>query len=117
MDENVYLSEKATGNKNRALAYMLKAYGMLEDNVEDVLDFYFRACSVKATAVDLAKIAFVLANKGVNPVTGEQIFAAEYAGEEDFQESMDYYNEARYSAHDLPDDAGDCARAILKQKL
>lgn len=79
MDENVYLSEKATGNKNRALAYMLKAYGMLEDNVEDVLDFYFRACSVKATAVDLAKIAFVLANKGVNPETGERIFEAEYA--------------------------------------
>lgn len=79
MDENVYLSEKATGNKNRALAYMLKAYGMLEDNVEDVLDFYFRACSVKATAVDLAKIAFVLANKGVNPETGERIFDAEYA--------------------------------------
>ena len=79
LDENVYLSEKATGNKNRALAYMLKAYGMLEDNVEDVLDFYFRACSVKATAVDLAKIAFVLANKGVNPETGERIFEAEYA--------------------------------------
>lgn len=79
MDENVYLSEKATGNKNRALAYMLKAYGMLEDNVEDVLDFYFRACSVKATAVDLAKIAFLLANKGVNPETGERIFDAEYA--------------------------------------
>ena len=79
LDENVYLSEKATGNKNRALAYMLKAYGMLDDAVEDVLDFYFRACSIKATAVDLAKMAFVLANKGLNPQTGERIFASEYA--------------------------------------
>lgn len=33
VDENVYLSEKLTGNKNRALAYILKAYGMLEDGV------------------------------------------------------------------------------------
>ncbi len=79
VDENVYCSEKATGNKNRALAYMLKAYGMLEDDVEAVLDFYFRACSVKATAKDLAEIAFVLANKGKNPRTGEILFAPEYA--------------------------------------
>ncbi|MBQ2967387.1 MAG: glutaminase A [Clostridia bacterium] len=79
LDEKVYLSEKATGNKNRALAYMLKAYGMLEDAVEDVLDFYFRACSVKATAKDLAKIAFILANKGKNSETGEELFSADYA--------------------------------------
>lgn len=64
VDENVYLSEKATGNKNRALAYMLKAYGMIDDNIEEVLDFYFKACSIKVTAVDLAKVAFVLAHKG-----------------------------------------------------
>lgn len=63
IDKNVYLSEKATGNKNRALAYMLKAYGMIDDKIEDVLDCYFKACSIKATSVDLAKIAFVLAHK------------------------------------------------------
>ena len=49
--------------------------------------------------------------------TPNEIFAAEYAGEDDFREFMDYYNEARYSDHDLTDDAADCARAILKQKL
>ena len=79
VDEQVYASEKATGNKNRALAYMLKAYGMLHDDVEDVLDCYFRACSVKATVVDLAKIAYVFAHGGVNPETGERLFAKEYA--------------------------------------
>lgn len=73
IDENVYHSEKLTGNKNRALAYMLKAYGMLDDNVEDVLDCYFKACSIKVCCKDLAKIAFVLANGGVNPDTGEQV--------------------------------------------
>ena len=73
IDENVYHSEKLTGNKNRALAYMLKAYGMLDDNVEDVLDCYFKACSIKVCCKDLAKIAFVLANGGVNPDTDEQV--------------------------------------------
>lgn len=79
VDEAVYMSEKATGNKNRALAYMLKAYGMIKDDAEEVLDCYFRACSIKATSVDLARIAFVLANKGLDPKTGEQIFDKKYA--------------------------------------
>lgn len=79
VDENVYLSEKLTGNKNRALAYMLKAYGMLEDNVEDVIDCYFKACSIKASSTDLAKIAFVLANHGTNPLTEEEICSRDYA--------------------------------------
>ncbi len=47
VDEQVYLSEKRTGNKNRALAYMLRAYGMISDEVEDVLECYFRACSIR----------------------------------------------------------------------
>ena len=79
MDEQVYLSEKATGNKNRALVYMLKAYGMINDDAEEVLDCYFRACSIKATIVDIAKIAFVFANGGVNKSTGERYFDKEYA--------------------------------------
>ncbi|MEE1225325.1 MAG: glutaminase A [Clostridia bacterium] len=79
VDEDVYLSEKATGSKNRALAYMLKAYGMIDADVEEVLDCYFRACSVKVTSVDLARIAFVLANKGTDLKTNEQIFDKKYA--------------------------------------
>ncbi len=79
LDKSVYLSEKATGNKNRALAYMLKAYGMIEDDVESVVDCYFKACSVKVDSSDLAKIAYVLSNKGVNPKTGERLFNEEYA--------------------------------------
>ena len=79
VDEQVYLSEKKTGNKNRALAYMLKAYDMLHDDVEDVLDFYFKACAIRASVVDLAKMAFVFANGGVDLQTGRQLFAKEYA--------------------------------------
>lgn len=78
VDESVYLSEKATGNKNRALAYMLKAYGMIDADVEELVDFYFRACSVKVNCKDLANIAFVLANQGKN-ANGEQIIQADYA--------------------------------------
>jgi len=79
IDEKVYLSEKATGNKNRALAYMLKAYGLITDDVEDVLDVYFKACSIKANCKDLARIALVFANRGVDPETNEQLFDKKYA--------------------------------------
>lgn len=78
VDENVYLSEKLTGSKNRALAYMLKAYGMLEDDVEEVLDCYFKACSIKVSSIDLARIGFLLAHHGTNPATGEKICSPEY---------------------------------------
>lgn len=79
INERVYLSEKATGHKNRALAYMLKAYGMLDGDVEEVVDLYFRACSIEVDCQDLASVALVLANHGKNVKTGEQIFKAEYA--------------------------------------
>ena len=79
VDESVYLSEKLTGNKNRALAYMLTAYGMISDPVEEILDCYFRACSILVNCRDLAKIAHIFANHGVHPQTGQRLFPAEYA--------------------------------------
>ena len=79
VNEAVYKSEKATGNKNRALAYMLKAYGMIDGDIEDVLDMYFKACSIQATCRDLANIAAILANHGWSAFTGEQVISEEHA--------------------------------------
>ena len=50
LNQSVYRSEKLTGNKNRALAFMLKTYGMISDEVEDVLDLYFKACSISVSS-------------------------------------------------------------------
>ena len=79
IDNQVYLSEKATGSKNRALAYMLKAYGMIEGDIEQILDLYFRACSIKLSSIDLANIAFVLAYKGMNHDKDRELFNHKYA--------------------------------------
>lgn len=79
VNEAVYLSEKATGNKNRALAYMMKAYGMIGCDIEPLLDVYFKACSINATCKDFASIALVLANHGKNVLTGEVIVDEGYA--------------------------------------
>lgn len=79
MDEQVYLSEKRTGNRNRALAFLLKSSGLLEGDVEEVLDLYFRACSLRVTACNLAKIGLVLANHGVDPITKQAFFHKRHA--------------------------------------
>lgn len=78
VDEEVYLSEKATGNKNRALAFLMRSCGLLDDDVEEVLDCYFRACSIRVDCRDLARIAFVLSNKG-RDFMGNELFPARYA--------------------------------------
>ena len=62
IDRAVFLSEKKTGNKNRALAYMLNAYQMIDENVDDLLDCYFSACSIKVNCRDLAHVAYELSH-------------------------------------------------------
>lgn len=72
LDEDVYRSEKATGDRNRAIAYMLSSFGVL-DEPDDVLDVYFRQCSLQVTSVDLARMAATLARGGINPQTGRRV--------------------------------------------
>ncbi len=76
IDMDVYDSEKATGNRNRAIAYMLASFGVLEGDPDDVLDVYFRQCSVKVTSTDLARMAATLARGGLNPLTGRRAIDA-----------------------------------------
>ena len=73
LDEQVYRSEKATGNRNRAIAYMLTSFGVLDGDPDEVLDVYFRQCSLRVTSVDLARMAATLARGGVNPQTGRRV--------------------------------------------
>ena len=76
IDEAVYCSEKTHGSKNRALAYLLKSHGLLEDDVEEVLDCYFRACSIRVDCKALAHIGAVLSNRGRLPASNQRIFPA-----------------------------------------
>ena len=75
LDTAVYESESATGDRNRAIAWMLRNYGIVQGDVDEILDVYFRQCSLLVTARDLAIMAATLANRGINPVTREQIIS------------------------------------------
>ncbi|KXG78960.1 glutaminase A [Thermotalea metallivorans] len=72
INENVYLSEKKTGDRNRAMAYFLRDVGIIEGDVEAILDLYFKQCSIEVTCEDIAHIGMFLANHGVIKETGEQ---------------------------------------------
>ncbi|WP_315705285.1 MULTISPECIES: glutaminase A [unclassified Bradyrhizobium] len=76
VDDAVFASESATGDRNRAIAYLLRTSNVLREDVADVLAVYFRQCAVLVTARDCAIMAATLANRGVNPVTGEQVVSA-----------------------------------------
>jgi glutaminase len=73
VDEAVFASERATGDRNRAIAYLLRNYSVVQNDVDEVLDVYFRQCAVLVTARDLAVMAATLANRGINPITGKQV--------------------------------------------
>ncbi|MGW1116519.1 glutaminase A [Streptomyces tanashiensis] len=70
VDEAVYRSEAETGDRNRALAYLMRGTGALAGDPAEAVETYFRQCAVLATVDDLAVMAATLANGGVNPVTG-----------------------------------------------
>jgi glutaminase len=73
IDEAVYASESTTGDRNRAIGYLLRNSNVIRDDVSAVLEVYFRQCSILVTARDIAIMAATLANHGINPVTGEQV--------------------------------------------
>ncbi|NMN58664.1 glutaminase [Xanthobacter sp. SG618] len=78
VDEAVFESERSTGDRNRAIAYLLRTYGGVTGDVDRLLDVYFRQCSVLVTARDLAVMGATFANHGVNPLTGATV-ASNYA--------------------------------------
>lgn len=74
IDESVLASETLTGNRNRAIAYMLLNSGVIDENVIETLHQYFAQCSMLVNCRDLAMMAATMANIGQQPISGEPVF-------------------------------------------
>lgn len=61
---NVATSERATGFKNFAAANLLKSFSNLENDVEEVLDFYFHQCAIEMNCKQLSDTFYLFANRG-----------------------------------------------------
>ena len=72
-DEEIFESELANGFRNFALINMIKSFNNINNNIDEVIDTYFKQCSIMMNCSQLAKSMLFLANHGINPLTNEQI--------------------------------------------
>lgn len=72
VDPAVLDGEREAGGRNRAIAYQLKNFGVLQA-VEPALERYVHQCAVRLTVRQVARMAATLAAGGVNPVTRSRV--------------------------------------------
>jgi glutaminase len=75
--DEVYKSEAATNQGNRALAALLLKYDRIYADPLQSVDIYTKQCSVGVNVKQLAQMGATLANNGVNPVTGTRVMKSE----------------------------------------
>lgn len=77
--EETFESEKETAYNNFAIAYNLKGRCGLPRNVDlhKMIDVYLGCCSIEISTEALSVAAATLANGGVCPITGKEIFPAD----------------------------------------
>jgi len=72
-DEDIFQSELEHGFRNFALINMIKSYKNIHNEINEVINTYFKQCSIMMSPNELASSMLFLANHGVNPLTNEQI--------------------------------------------
>jgi glutaminase len=65
VDPAVAADQAANGERNAALAHLLASFGNLRNEVDVVLDHYFRQCAIRMSCAEVALAAGYLARHGV----------------------------------------------------
>ncbi|WZH36390.1 MAG: glutaminase A [Microbacterium enclense] len=73
VDEDVAHNEHLLGDRNHALAHLMRAEGTLVASADDAVAVYARACATLVDAATLAIMGATLALGGVNPQTGARV--------------------------------------------
>jgi glutaminase len=77
VNKNVAESEMQHSFRNASLANLMKSFGNLDNNVEDVLTAYFHQCAVEMTPLQLSRAFLYLANNGTDPISNKQFLTPE----------------------------------------
>jgi glutaminase len=77
VDQKTYEGELEIADRNRAIAWLMKAEGMIEGDVEEALGLHLRQCSIMVSCRDLAMMAATFANGGACPSSGERCLPRE----------------------------------------
>jgi glutaminase len=78
VDAATLTAEFQTGDRNRAIAHLMRSFGGVQSGLEDALHLYFQQCSMMVNVVDLAAMAATLANEGVHPITHERAIQKDF---------------------------------------
>jgi len=68
-NEEVWRSECECGYRNLALANLMKSFGNFENDIDEVVETYFKHCSIEMNTVELSRAMLFLANHGIDPIT------------------------------------------------
>ncbi|WP_308421589.1 glutaminase B [Marinobacterium zhoushanense] len=79
IDREVLESEWQHRSRNAAMAYLMKAFGNIDNEVDDVLYAYFACCALGMSCADLAVALNYLAASGYSLQAQEQIVEPELA--------------------------------------
>ena len=77
LNVDVYESEAATNQRNRAIARLLESYGRIYSDPLDATDVYTKQCSLNVTVKDLAVMGATLADGEDNPISKERVINAD----------------------------------------
>jgi glutaminase len=68
IDPDVARSEAEFGDRNRALAYFMSSYGIVQGDIGQSLHIYFHQCALEMSVVTLSRAGLFLAAAGRNPL-------------------------------------------------
>jgi glutaminase len=95
-------SEFSEGYRNFALINLIRSFGNIYNDVEEVLDFYFHLCSVKMSCVELSRTFRHLANEGRDKQSGKRILTKSQAKRINaIMMSCGFYDEAGEFAYEV----------------
>lgn len=70
-DKEVYNSELEHGFLNMALINMMKSYKNINNDLNSVIQTYFKQCSIEMNTKQLSTSMLFLANHGINPISNK----------------------------------------------
>ena len=76
INQKVFLSEKKHSHRNTALLHLMKSFGNIKNDIEEVLDLYIFQCAIEMSCKELATVFLCYANGG-QTLTGQQILTPE----------------------------------------
>ena len=87
-------SEREKGYLNAAIANMLKYHGTIRNDIEDVLMFYFRRCSVEMSCEELAKAFLAFTNFAPFDYYGFRLTSSQIKRLNAVMQTCGFYDEA-----------------------